>query len=87
MTESWHVQFRPEARAELRAIAKPIAMRILRKLTDLEQDPYGSGSTALVSDPTRRRLRVGDYRVIYTLDNGRFVIWAVHIDNRATVYD
>ena len=87
MSEKWHVQFRPEAREELRAISKTIAMRILNKLTELETDPYGFGSTALVGDPTRRRVRVGDYRVVYTLDHGHLIIWVVLVDKRATVYD
>jgi len=82
----WQVWFRPEAQAELRAIPKPIAMRILKKLTDLEKDPYGLDSTALVGDPARRRLRIGDYRVIYTLDHGKLIIWVVQVGNRATIY-
>ncbi len=47
----------------------------------------GLGTTALVSQPDRRRLRVGDYRVIYTLDNGELVVWVVHPGHRSTVYD
>ena len=87
MSDKWHVQFRPEAREELRAIPKQMAMRILAKLTELETDPYGFGSTPLVSDSSRRRLRVGDYRVVYTLDHGRLIIWVILVDNRVTVYD
>ena len=45
-----------------------MALRILAKLTELESDPMGFNTTALVSQPDRRRLRVGDYRVIYTID-------------------
>ncbi len=86
MTEKWHVEFRPEAQAELRAIPKKTAMRILGKLSELEKDPYGLGTTPLVGNPTRRRLRVGDHRVIYTLEHGRLIIWVVQVDNRATVY-
>jgi len=62
--------FRPEAQAELRKIPRDIALRILAKLAELETDPLGFGTTALVSQPERRRLRVGDYRVVYTIDNG-----------------
>lgn len=86
MSEKWHVEFRPEARDELRGIPKQTALRILRKLTELESDPYGLDTTALVGDHTSRRLRIGDYRVIYTLDNGRLVIWVITVEHRATVY-
>jgi mRNA interferase RelE/StbE len=79
--------FRPEARAELRKIPRDVALRILAKLTELESNPPGFGTTALVSQPERRRLRVGDYRIVYTIDNGELVVWVVHIGHRSTVYD
>ena len=86
MTRKWNIQFRPQAREELRRIPKKTAMRILAKLTDLELDPYGLDTTAMRSDPDRRRLRVGDYRVVYTLEHGQLVIWVVAVGNRASIY-
>ncbi|MER7582834.1 type II toxin-antitoxin system RelE/ParE family toxin [Kitasatospora sp. NPDC097691] len=79
--------FRPEARDELRKIPRDVALRILAKLTELESDPLGFNTTALVSQPDRRRLRVGDYRIIYTIDNGQLVVWVVHVNHRSTIYD
>lgn len=58
--------FTSEARDELRKVPRDMALRILSKLTELETDPLGFNTTALVSRPERRGLRVGDYRVIYT---------------------
>ncbi|MEV7732327.1 type II toxin-antitoxin system RelE/ParE family toxin [Streptomyces sp. NPDC088921] len=78
--------FRAEAQAELRKVPRDMALRILAKLTELESDPTGFNTTALVSQPDRRRLRVGDYRVIYTIDNGELVVWVVHVGHRSTVY-
>lgn len=78
--------FRPEAQAELRKIPRDIALRILAKLTELESDPFGFHTTALVSQPERRRLRVGDYRVIYTVDNGELTVWILLVGHRSTIY-
>jgi mRNA interferase RelE/StbE len=78
--------FRPEARDELRKLPKPTAMAILRKLAALEADPLGFGTTALVGSPEIRRLRVGDHRVIYTLDKGRLIVWIVHVRHRSVAY-
>lgn len=64
-----------------------MALRILTKLTELESAPLGFNTTALVSQPERRRLRVGDYRVVYTIDKGELVVWVVHVGHRSTVYD
>ncbi|MFJ3186090.1 type II toxin-antitoxin system RelE family toxin [Streptomyces halstedii] len=77
--------FRPEAQAELRKIPRDAALRILTKLTELEADPLGF-DTSLVSQPDRRRLRVGDYRVIYTIDDGELVVRVVRVGHRSTVY-
>ncbi|MFC8591760.1 type II toxin-antitoxin system RelE family toxin [Streptomyces atroolivaceus] len=79
--------FRPEARSELRKIPRDTALRILAKLTELESDPLGFNTTALVAQQERRRLRVGDYRVVYTIDNGELVVWVLHIGHRSTVQD
>ena len=79
--------FRAEAQAELRKVPRDMALRILARLAQLEKDPMGFNTTALVSQPDRRRLRVGDYRVIYTIDNGELVVWVVHVGHRSTVYD
>ncbi|MEO3754346.1 type II toxin-antitoxin system RelE/ParE family toxin [Streptomyces sp. B6B3] len=79
--------FRPEAQAQLRKVPRDIALRVLAKLTELESDPLGFNTTALVSQPDRRRLRVGDYRVLYTIDDGELIVWVVHLGHRSTVYD
>ncbi|APU44580.1 hypothetical protein BSL84_21615 [Streptomyces sp. TN58] len=31
--------------------------------------------------------QVGDYRVVYTIDNGELVVWVVHVGHRSTVHD
>ncbi|MET9348802.1 type II toxin-antitoxin system RelE family toxin [Streptomyces termitum] len=79
--------FRPKAQAGLRKIPRDMALRILAKLTELETDPLGFSTTALVSQPERRRLRVGDHRVVYTIDNGELAVWAVHVGHRSTVHE
>jgi len=78
--------FHPAARDELRKIPRAIALRILANLAELETNPFGFNTTAMASQPDRRRLRVGDYRVIYTVDNGELVIWVIHVRHRSTVY-
>ncbi|WP_420167937.1 type II toxin-antitoxin system RelE family toxin [Streptomyces violaceoruber] len=83
----YRTAFRPEAQAELRKIPRDTALRILAKLAELESDPLGLSTTALVSQPERRRLRVGDYRIVYTIDKGELVVWVVHVGHRSTVYD
>ena len=67
----------PAARAQLRAIDRVTAKRILDALTRLRFG-HGDIENILGSDPPRKRFRVGDYRVIYReLSDGRYEIQEV----------
>jgi mRNA interferase RelE/StbE len=78
--------FHPQAREELRAIDRATALRILAKLTQLEADPYGLDSKQIAGDHTKRRVRIGDHRVIYTLSHGELVIWVIQVGHRSVIY-
>ncbi|MBQ1393332.1 MAG: type II toxin-antitoxin system RelE/ParE family toxin, partial [Lachnospiraceae bacterium] len=32
------------------------------------------------------RLRIGDYRIIYTVDNGEYIILVIDVGNRGDIY-
>ncbi|TQF07401.1 hypothetical protein E6W39_16955 [Kitasatospora acidiphila] len=59
----------------------------MAKPTELETDPLGFNTTALASQPERRRLRVGDYRVVYAIDDGELVVRVAHVGYRSTGYE
>jgi mRNA interferase RelE/StbE len=72
-------------------IPRPDALRILRRLTELQQalDAGDSGAfdiKALQGHSARWRLRVGDYRIVYTVDDGRLIVWVLAAGNRRDVY-
>jgi mRNA interferase RelE/StbE len=77
--------FMPRAQQDLRKVPQRQAMAILRKLAELEKDPYGFSTTALVGDPDVRRLRAGDRRVLYTVEDGVLTIWVIRIAQRDIV--
>lgn len=79
-------RFTESARAELRKLPRSTAIAVLRKLAELESDPYGFHTTALVGSPEHRRLRVGDHRVVYTVDDGQLLVLVVRLGHRSSVY-
>jgi mRNA interferase RelE/StbE len=83
----YSTRFTQDARAELRAVEKTMAQRILAKLTELESDPFGFATSELVGEPGVRRLRVGDYRVFYRVDRGQLLVVVVRVGHRSVVYD
>jgi mRNA interferase RelE/StbE len=78
--------FTEHARAELHKIERGTALTILRKLAELETDPLGFGTTELVTERGTRRLRVGDYRVFYTIKNNELIIDVIRVAHRGVAY-
>ena len=60
------------------------ALMILHDITDLSGDPFPAASTALVEGDGLRRLRVGNYRVIYEVVEDVVTIWEV--GHRSEIY-
>ncbi|MEV7558668.1 type II toxin-antitoxin system RelE/ParE family toxin [Streptomyces sp. NPDC089795] len=97
MSEHRHLtRFKAGARRELGKIPQPDALRILRRLAELQQ-ALDSGDTnafdikALQGHHAHWRLRIGEYRVVYTLeespDGGLVVtVWVVAVGHRREIY-
>lgn len=79
--------FRPDAQADLRKLDITNARAILAKLTELETDPFAFGTTELKSEPGVRRLRVGNFRVAYTVQRDELIVWVVKVAHRSVMYD
>lgn len=70
--------------------ALPVKMRELIKRAIEERltvDPISFGKPLRYSFKGHRRLRVGDYRVIYRVDISKHIVIIVHIGHRKDVYD
>jgi len=72
-------------------VPRPDVMRILRKLTELQQgldkgDISSCDVKTLRGHAERWRLRVGDFRVVYSVEEGRLIVWVVGVGNRRDVY-
>jgi mRNA interferase RelE/StbE len=78
--------FTEAARADLRKVERTTALTILRKLAELETDPYGFATTELVTERGTRRLRVGDYRIFYSIQNNELIIEVVRVAHRSAAY-
>ena len=88
MTCMYEVVFTKQALRSLRRIPRNIAMLIREKLEQLAEDPYAPNNnvTKLVGRPGYR-LRVGDWRVIYELQDGQLILLVIKIGPRGEVYE
>ena len=59
-----------------------------RRIVDaIERLPDNGDIKRLQGHSDLFRLRVGAYRIIYTLDNGEFVIYVIDAGNRGQIYN
>jgi mRNA interferase RelE/StbE len=80
------LQFRPAATRQLRKLPKD-ALRRLRAATEaLCDQPRPDGVARLAGTDDLWRIRVGDFRVIYTIADDALVVTVVRVGHRREVY-
>lgn len=57
-----------------------------RVVAAIEQLPNGDDIKRLKGNDNLLRLRVGSYRIIYTIDNGKLIICVIDAGNRGDIY-
>lgn len=80
------VQYDPRAAKELIKLDRQVARRIAAAIQRLGADPRPPGSRVLAGYPTLSRIRIGDYRVIYTIRDTELIALALRIAHRSSVY-
>ncbi|MBN1401575.1 MAG: type II toxin-antitoxin system RelE/ParE family toxin [Anaerolineae bacterium] len=88
MTEgaSWRALLHREAEHELRRLPKNVVARVWRRIQKRALDPLPEDAVALQGHPGLYRLRVGDWRLIYHLDQMPRIVTIVRIGHRGDVY-
>lgn len=79
------IDWSPEARADLRAIERDTALRLLKSLDRFVRIEVGNVKPLQGFDPPLYRLRVGPWRFIYRLQ-GNDAIEVVRVRNRKDAY-
>ncbi len=52
----------------------------------IEQLPNGEDIKKIKGQDNLLRLRVGEYRIIYSIDNGKLIVYVVDAGNRGDIY-
>ena len=81
----YQIEFRPAALRELRQIDQQVQPRLQGAIALLAQDPRPPASRPLRGRPGYR-LRVGDYRIIYTIKERTLLVLVIAIGHRRDVY-
>ena len=82
---SYSLQIKPSAAKELSALPKKDRARVVGKIQGLATDPRPQGCERL-SGHDLYRIRQGDYRILYTLNDAALLVVIYKIGHRRKVY-
>jgi mRNA interferase RelE/StbE len=84
---NYTVLIKPSAAKEIEAVdQKQDRQRIVAGIRSLADDPRPPGCEKLAGEDDRYRIRVGRYRVIYSVGNGELLVVVVRVGHRKDVY-
>jgi mRNA interferase RelE/StbE len=74
------------AERDLRRLPRPLFLRLNQRIIGLRQDPRPPGVRKLKGALEGWRIRVGDYRIIYQIDQEIQQVTIVRVRHRRDVY-
>ena len=83
---SYQVELTRSAEKDLRRIDRSQTATIYSALERLEQEPRPLGVKKLVGSNRTYRIRVGDYRMVYEIEDDVLVVLVIRIAHRKDVY-
>ncbi|MGH2602994.1 MAG: type II toxin-antitoxin system RelE family toxin [Dehalococcoidia bacterium] len=82
---SYKLLIKRSAAKELEGLPPKVRRRVARKIEALSATPRPQGVEKL-SGQEKYRSRLGDYRVLYSIDDGAQIVTVVKIGHRRDVY-
>jgi mRNA interferase RelE/StbE len=77
----------PRAERALRKLDPSIRRRVARRIDRLAIDPRPPDAMTLKGEPVGvLRVRVGDWRLLYQVDDGQLTVLVVDLGHRSSIY-
>ena len=86
MAPQYEIFYERAVLKDLKKTAKSIARRIVPATEEQSHEPRPVGSIKLSGGDGERRIRVGDYRIIYRVHDDRLVVVVLRAAHRREVY-
>lgn len=82
----YKVIWKRSAKKELKKLPKDIIVNIISTVESLKNEPRPVGVKKLVGTQHTYRQRIGNYRIVYSIENELLVIEVVRVGHRKDVY-
>ena len=83
---SWRIELSRSAEQQFRALPRKEQQRIALPIDGLAENPRPVGAVKLAGEEGVYRLRSGDYRILYTLQDSVLLVLVLKIGHRREVY-
>jgi mRNA interferase RelE/StbE len=83
---SYQIRWKGSAARELKKLPQTTIQRVLDTVEALSVAPRPHGARRLVGTEHTYRLRVGDYRIVYTVEDDVLLVHIIRVGHRRDVY-
>ncbi len=83
---AYRIEIKKSARKELAKLPKQILRRAARAIDQLADDPRHPGTEKLQDRDLEYRVRVGSYRIVFTIDDEDQLVTIMAVQDRKDVY-
>jgi mRNA interferase RelE/StbE len=83
----YSLEIKQSAQKELDALDDALFARLDKRILALVSNPRPTGCKKLKGHKDQWRIRIGDYRVIYIIDDSTKILTVTHVAHRREVYD
>ena len=82
----YDIRWKESAKKELKNLDKPIIKRLLETIAPLAENPRPVACKKLRGADDLYRIRVADYRVVYSIDDKVLIIEIIRVGHRRKIY-
>lgn len=82
----YSIEFKQSAKKELAQLPRPTAEKVAERIKALADNPRPDGCKKLTGSTYSYRIRINDYRVVYSIIDQCLIIQVIKIGHRKDVY-
>lgn len=83
---AYSIELKPAAVRDLKKLPEDVRKQVAEKVDSLAETPRPPGGETVKGSSGLLRLRVGDYRILYEVQDKALVIFVVRVRHRREVY-
>jgi len=83
---AYRIEFSPAAERQFKKLPREIQLRLKPRMDGLIMNPFPRGVKKLSGEENIYRLRVGDHRIIYQVQQKALLVLVVKLGHRKEVY-